>query len=139
MTFENTTGKEFTQTRKTIDQIMDYLKNEGYIMPGYGAIEALAAIITAFREDGKLEIDKTISTMGLYLIDNKLIPVRLEEYTSAYDKLMLLPMEERAEDSSRHSRVHRTSGKKIQIWCYTNLIKNWCHITSRLCTKTIHK
>ena len=64
-------------------------------MPGYGASEALAAIITAFREDGKLEIDKTINTMGLYLIDNKLIPVRLEEYTSAYDKLMLLPMEER--------------------------------------------
>jgi len=95
MTFENTTGKKFTQTRKTIDQIMDYLKNEGYIMPGYGAIEALAAIITAFREDGKLEIDKTISTMGLYLIDNKLIPVRLEEYISAYDKLMLLTVEER--------------------------------------------
>ena len=68
MTFENTTGKKFTQTRKTINQIMDYLKNEGYIMPGYGASEALAAIITAFREDGKLEIDKTINTMGLYLI-----------------------------------------------------------------------
>jgi hypothetical protein len=95
MTFIDTTGKKFTLTRKTIDQIMDYLKNDGYIMPGYSSAEALSAIIAAFREDGKLEIDSTIDTMGLYWIENKLVPVRLEEYTSAYDKLMSLPLEER--------------------------------------------
>jgi hypothetical protein len=96
MTFKDTTNKTFTLARKTIDQIMDHLKNEGYIMPGYGATEALSAIITAFREDGKLSIDKTINAKGLYWIDNKLVPVRLdEEYLSAYDKFMLLPVEER--------------------------------------------
>jgi hypothetical protein len=96
MTFKDTTGKTFTQIRKTIEQIMDYLKNEGYIMPGYGATEALSAIITAFREDGKLSIDRTINAKGLYWIDSKLIPVRLEEeYLSAYDKFMSLPIEER--------------------------------------------
>ena len=96
ITFTDTTGKTFTQVRKTIEQIMDYLKNEGYIMPGYGATETLSAIITAFREDGKLSMDRTINAKGLYWIDNKLVPVRLEEeYLSAYDKFMSLPMEER--------------------------------------------
>jgi hypothetical protein len=95
MTFKDTTGKTFTQVRKTIEQIMDYLKNEGYIMPGYGANEALSAMITAFREDGKLSIDRTINAKGLYWIDNKLVPVRLEEeYLSAYDEFMSLPIEE---------------------------------------------
>jgi hypothetical protein len=74
---------------------MNHLKNEGYIMPGYGATEALSAIITAFREDGKLSIDRTINAKGLYWIDNKLLPVRLEEYLSAYDEFMSLPTEER--------------------------------------------
>ena len=95
MTFVDTTGKKFTLIRKSIDQIMDNLKNEGYLMLGYGATEALSAIITAFREDGKLEIDRTVNTMGLYWIENKLVPVRLEDYTLAYDKLISLPVEER--------------------------------------------
>ena len=96
MSFKDTTNTAFTLTRKTIDQIMDYLKSEGYIMPGYGATEALSAIITAFREDGKLSIDRTINAKGLYRIDNKLVPVRLDdEYLSAYDKFMSLPIEER--------------------------------------------
>jgi hypothetical protein len=97
MTFKDATGKTFTLVRKTIEQIMDYLKNEGYIMPGYGATEALSAIITAFREDGELIIDRTINTMGFYWIDKRLVPVRLEEYVSAYEKLMSLPIEEQQE------------------------------------------
>ena len=65
-------------------------------MPGYGATEALSAIITAFREDGNLAVDRTIAAMGLYWIDNKLVSVRLdEEYISAYDKFMSLSIEER--------------------------------------------
>jgi hypothetical protein len=96
MIFKDTTNKTFTLARKTIDQIMDYLKCEGYIMPGYGATEALSAIITAFREDGKLSMDKTRNAKGLYWIDSNLVPVRLEEeYLSAYDKFMSLPTEER--------------------------------------------
>lgn len=82
--FKDTVGKTFTLVRKTIEQIMNYLKSEGYVMPGYGATEALAAIITAFREDKKLEIDKTINTMGLYWIDNELVPVGLDEYLNNY-------------------------------------------------------
>jgi hypothetical protein len=95
MVFVDTTGKKFVLTRKTIDQIIDYLKNEGYVMPGYGTTEALSAIITAFREDGKLELDTSISKTGLYWIENKLVAVGLEEYISAYDKLLSLPIDER--------------------------------------------
>jgi Bifunctional DNA primase/polymerase, N-terminal len=96
MTFKDTTNRTFNLVRKTIVQIMDYLKSEGYIMPGYGATEALSAIITAFREDGKLSINRTINAKGLYRIDNKLVPVRLDdEYLLAYDKFMSLPIEER--------------------------------------------
>jgi hypothetical protein len=36
----------------------------GKLLPGYNATESLYAIITAFREDGKLEIDRTINTIG---------------------------------------------------------------------------
>ena len=72
MTFKDTTGKTFTLNRKTKDQIVEYLKDQGYIMPGYGAAESLNAIIMAFREDNKLEIDNSISTMGIYWVNGKL-------------------------------------------------------------------
>jgi hypothetical protein len=35
-------------------------------MPGHGATEAISPIITAFREDGKLAIDKSLNAKGLY-------------------------------------------------------------------------
>jgi hypothetical protein len=96
MIFIDTTGKTFTQIRKTVEQIIDYLKNEGYVMSGYGVTEALSAIITAFREDGKLSTDRTINAKGLYWIDNKLVPVGLdEEYLSSYEHLISLPIEVR--------------------------------------------
>jgi Bifunctional DNA primase/polymerase, N-terminal len=67
--FKDTTGKTFTLVRMSLMQIMEYLKDNGYVMSGYGATEALSAIITAFREDGKLQVEKSVSFEGYYYCD----------------------------------------------------------------------
>jgi hypothetical protein len=90
VTFRDTTSKTHSLVRKTLDQIADWLKNEGYILPtgrrGGTVIEILSAMIDAFREDGKLEVDKTISSMGIYHTDGKLLFVECEEYIERYHK-----------------------------------------------------
>jgi hypothetical protein len=67
--FNDTIGKTFTLTRMSLMQIMEYLKDNGYIMSGYGATEALSAIITAFREDSKLQVEKSVDFEGYYYCD----------------------------------------------------------------------
>jgi hypothetical protein len=56
-------------------------------MPGYGATESLSAIITAFREDDNLRIDNSINTIGIYWIDGKLVPVKIEKYILSQEQL----------------------------------------------------
>jgi hypothetical protein len=67
--FRDTIGKTFTLARMSLTQIMEYLKDNGYVMSGYGAAEALSAIITAFREDGKLQVEKSVDFEGYYYCD----------------------------------------------------------------------
>jgi hypothetical protein len=50
----------------SLTQIMEYLKDDGYKMSGYGATEALSAIIMAFREDGKLQVEKSVDFEGYF-------------------------------------------------------------------------
>jgi len=64
--FKDTTGRMFTLVKKNISQIMDYLKDNGYVMPGYGTENILSAIIAAFREDGKLLVEKSVDFEGYY-------------------------------------------------------------------------
>ena len=42
----------------------------GYVVSSYGITEALAAIIGAFKDDMKLEVDKTVEFEGYYYSDN---------------------------------------------------------------------
>ena len=67
--FKDTIGKTFTHTRMSLTQIMEHLKDDGYVMSGYGATEALSAIITAYREDGKLRVEKSVDFEGYYYCD----------------------------------------------------------------------
>jgi len=67
--FKDTTGRTFTLARKTITQIMDYLKDNGYVLHGYSATEALSAILTAFREDDKVIIERSVDFEGFYYSD----------------------------------------------------------------------
>ena len=53
----------------SLTQIMEHLKDDGYVMSGYGATEALSAIITAYREDGKLQVEKSVDFEGYYYCD----------------------------------------------------------------------
>jgi hypothetical protein len=67
--FKDTIGKTLAVARKSLMQIMEYLKDNGYVMHGYGATEALSAIITAFREDSKLQVEKSVDFQGYYYCD----------------------------------------------------------------------
>ena len=140
MAFKDTTNRTFTLARKTIDQIMDYLKSEGYIMPGYGATEALSAIITAFREDGKLSIDRTINAKGLYRIDNKLVPVRLDdEYLSAYNKFMSLPIEERQQIAKETVEFIEYMVKNFKAGVIPTALKIGVIAPANFALKQVHK
>jgi hypothetical protein len=93
ITFRDSTKKTYTLTRLTLDQIADWLKNHGYILPtgrrGGTVIELLSAMVDAFREDGKLEVDNRISSMGIYHVDGKLTFVGCEKYIERYQKQTL--------------------------------------------------
>lgn len=81
--FKDTTNHVFMVANRTLDQIIEYLKSAGYIMSSFGANESLANIIRAFYEDGDLVIDDSINNMGIYWLDGKLVPVRLDRYILA--------------------------------------------------------
>ena len=66
ITFLNQANKIFTLSRMTLNQIMDELRNNGYVMAGYGATEGLSAIITAFRDDNLINVDKSVDFEGYY-------------------------------------------------------------------------
>ena len=51
---------------------MEYLKDNGYVMSGYGATEAFSAVITAYREDGKLQVEKSVDFEGYYYCDGSI-------------------------------------------------------------------
>jgi len=70
--FKDTTSRTFTLARKTITQIMDYLKDNGYVLHGYSATEALSAILTAFREDDKIVIERSVDFEGFYYSDGEI-------------------------------------------------------------------
>jgi hypothetical protein len=85
--FKDVIGKTFTLTRKTIEQIVNYLSGEGYIMPGYTSPDKLiGSLVTMFREDEQLVTDQSINTMGIYWINNELVKIGLEEYLDHYFK-----------------------------------------------------
>ena len=67
--FKDTTGITFILARKTITQIMDYLKDDGYVLHGYSATEAFSAIVTAFREDDKIIVERSVDFEGFYYSD----------------------------------------------------------------------
>ncbi len=69
ITFLTQANKIFTLPKMTLNQIMEELRNYGYIMPGNGATEVLAAIITAFRDDNLIKIDKSVDFEGYYCHD----------------------------------------------------------------------
>jgi hypothetical protein len=51
----------------TIENIVSRLKEmPGYVVSSYGINEALTAIIGAFNDDQKMEIDKTVEFEGFY-------------------------------------------------------------------------
>ncbi|HET7345610.1 MAG TPA: hypothetical protein VFJ05_07035 [Nitrososphaeraceae archaeon] len=70
ITFLNTLHKAYTQARLSIDEIAEWLKNEGYSLPsgnkGGTTSQIICAMIDAFREDGKLKIERSAHFEGYY-------------------------------------------------------------------------
>jgi hypothetical protein len=63
--FRNQLLKEFAVTG-TISEILSFLDANGYIVSEYGAKEALNSMITAFRDDGSIRIDRSVD-LGILL------------------------------------------------------------------------
>jgi hypothetical protein len=88
ITFRNQLLKEFAVTG-SISEILSYLGENGYIVSEYGAKEALNSMITAFRDDGRIAIDRSVDFEGYYYHDgdihvskidiNKKHPARTKE------------------------------------------------------------
>ena len=88
ITFQNQQLKEFAVTG-SISEILSFLDENGYIVSEYGAKEALNSMITAFRDDGRIMIDRSVDFEGYYYHDgdvhvskidiNKKHPARTKE------------------------------------------------------------
>lgn len=66
--FENQKHEEFA-IKGSIDEILARLSEKGLVVSSYGAKEALNAIIEAFRDDGRILIDKSVDFEGYYYHD----------------------------------------------------------------------
>jgi hypothetical protein len=70
--FENQKGEEF-EVSGTIETIVSRLKEmPGYVVSPYGVTEALTAMIGAFSDDMKLEVDKSVDFEGYYYHDGEI-------------------------------------------------------------------
>lgn len=68
--FQDQTHTEFAVTG-SIATIVSLLKEKpGYVVSAYGVTEALTAIIGAFSDDGRLEVDEAVSFEGYHFHDN---------------------------------------------------------------------
>ena len=86
--FRNQLLQEFPVTG-TIHEIISYLYDNGYVVSEHGAKEALNSMITAFRDDGRIRIDRSVDFEGYYYSDGdihtskidieKKHPVRVKE------------------------------------------------------------
>ena len=88
ITFRNQQLKEFAVTG-SISEILSFLYERGHTVSEYGAKEALNSMITAFRDDGLIRIDRSVDFEGYYYHDgdihiskidiNKKHPARTKE------------------------------------------------------------
>ena len=65
ITFQNQQLKRFAVTG-SINDILSFLNDNGYTVSEYGAKEALNSMIIAFRDDGHIQIDKSVDFEGYY-------------------------------------------------------------------------
>jgi hypothetical protein len=63
ITFRNQQMKEFAVTG-SINEVLSFLYENGYIVSEYGAKEALNSMITAFRDDGRIRVDRSVDFEG---------------------------------------------------------------------------
>lgn len=68
ITFQNQQLKRFVVTG-SINYILSFLNDNGYTVSEYGAKEALNSMITAFRDDGRIQIDRSVDFEGYYYHD----------------------------------------------------------------------
>ncbi|PWU81763.1 MAG: hypothetical protein DLM72_05355 [Candidatus Nitrosopolaris wilkensis] len=71
--FVTQSNEHFVADRKTIDEIVAYLKQRALNISAYGVTEALNAIIQAFEDDGLMKIDESVEFTGFYLDANGMI------------------------------------------------------------------
>jgi hypothetical protein len=66
--FENQKHEEFA-VKGSIEEILTRLNEKGLVVSSYGAKEALNAVVEAFRDDGRISIDRSVDFEGYYYHD----------------------------------------------------------------------
>ena len=62
----------------SISDILSFLNDNGYTVSEYGAKEALNSMITAFRDDGHMQIDRSVGFEGYYYHDGDIHVSRID-------------------------------------------------------------
>ena len=70
--FETPTGQSLRIQSANLEDILGYLKINGFVYKVKAAEEALPAILHAYYREGSVTIKREIETPGFYLIDNKI-------------------------------------------------------------------
>ena len=70
--FETPTGQSLRIQSANLEDILGYLKINGFVYKVRAAEEALPAILHAYYREGSVTIKREIETPGFYLIDNKI-------------------------------------------------------------------
>lgn len=66
--FENQKHEEFA-VKGSIEEILTRLNEKGLVVSSYRAKEALNAVVEAFRDDGRISIDRSVDFEGYYYHD----------------------------------------------------------------------
>jgi hypothetical protein len=86
--FETPLGHKFKTAPLGLDQITAELKTKGLIYKIRSADEALPAILNAYDRDGKITVKNEIDTQGFYLVDGKIVPIKVDIKMPSKEKII---------------------------------------------------
>jgi hypothetical protein len=85
--FETHTGKVFTTSPKTIEEIIADLRSKGLVYNLRFAEQKLAAILNAYQKEGKVTVNTEIETPGFYMIEGKVVAYKTHHKEPTTDEL----------------------------------------------------
>ena len=70
-------------TDHTLEEVVDYLRNQGLILNNYHARDVLSHVLNGYRRKGLCEVDVGVRNPGFYMTDGR---ITVSRYTPEYDE-----------------------------------------------------